>query len=289
VLERIQDGALSLSHDAGRNSSPPAQSKESPGFLSARAMMTPKNALSRVVASRASEFDFVVAFRADVLDKRLVPFADLPRWIKQRVCEEQPDWLRWLTKERKRKSLASSAESLPWFSPGSQWVERVPVTPGGVLDCARTVAMRLAKEVLWSHPQAVVFLLCGEIPVIFASKVTTIVGTFPALTRVTMDVHLSLSSSEIGALYKRIQRVLMKERTRHRNLTPKHLTLAAFAAEHKSGRTYAELKRLWNKKHPRWKYLGSDEHFGRDCKRAQDKLLMKGVAQSGSLNLTRLS
>ena len=264
------------------DSSAYAQSGESLGFLSSRASMTPQNALSRVVARRAAEFDFVLRFRNEVLQNELVPFAKLPGWIRQRASDEQSAFGKWASKQRNY-----SADCLLWLPPGAVSVDKVPVLPGGILDGARLAAAELARTLLWSEPQAVVFLLCGEIPIVPACITRTSTCDFPALARVTLDVHLSLSPSDVRTIYRRVQHVLMGERKRQRNMTTKHLTLAAFAAENKNG-TYRDLKRLWNREHRRWKYLGSDEHFAKDCKRAQDKLLMKGPGPRASLNLGRL-
>jgi hypothetical protein len=237
--------------------------KKTPGILPTIAPNTRKNALSRVMASRASELEIVVDVRKGI-DGYPVPFANLEGWIK----EEQ-------TKHPLK--LARPKELFGWYSPGSDWPNQIPVPRGSLLEKINSTAIELAKIFPWNRGAASVFLICGETPSIPAVTLQIPGGQLAAAARVTLDVDIWQKPSDVASLFKRVQRRVLKNRKRQRSLSQKHLTLAVFAAENKQGTTYRELKLIWNKRHRVWRYVGSDEHFAKDCKRAQDRLLMDGL------------
>ena len=248
--------------------------QHTPGFLSRRAVNTQKNALSRVLASRAAELEFVVETRKRV--GQLIRFEDVSEWIKDESSKDPKGAVRG---HRAGKYIC-------WFSKGGQFPEIVPAPPNSVLENIRQSAVRLSELFPWSEPKATVFLLSGEVPSVPAVSIKISGKTlFPASARILMDVEIWQKPSDIGNFFRWIQRKLLLDRKRQRGLTPKHLALAVFASENKHNKTYRELKVIWNRKHPGWGYFKSDEHFAKDCKRAQDKLLMVGERIGTGLQL----
>jgi hypothetical protein len=59
---------------------------------------------------------------------------------------------------------------------------------------------------------------------------------------------------------------------RYRELSPKHLQLAAFCSGRPEGEALSAQLKAWNAAHPKWRY-GQVTNFGRDRSRARQRLL----------------
>jgi hypothetical protein len=224
-----------------------------------------------VIAALAGRQDAVVRVRESVLGNKLLSHSELRKWLDGRLMED-----------RRNNAEVTATEPpalLEWLPPDSSFVESVPIPiQGGTLDQVKWTAGVLKIAYLWPEAQAVVFLLTGLVPVIHTARVGLVkTWNVPALTRIKLDLDPALRPSEVSRLYSAVKsRIVQKQR--ERTLSPKHLELAAFAAENGVGKTYSQLRELWNaecrRRHrPDWAYRGSVPHFGKDCKRAQDRLL----------------
>jgi hypothetical protein len=249
--------------------------KQDRAFVSRQGAVREDTALSRLVAVEAEKLEFVKEFRGRVLGGTLIEYDTIDTWINERLKEDR-------TQQSTSVPERHTYLYMEWVGPNKVDVERVPALPGGTLERVHDVGIRLADRFLWSKAQATGFLLCGSVPRISAIRLSFRRGSMPSLVRIVMDLDPALNPRKIAALYRDAQLSLIAGRQRQRSLTLKHLSLAVFAAEnYRDGKTYRELRTVWNRKHranPRWLYLSSDSHFAKDCKRAQDKLLLTGYS-----------
>jgi hypothetical protein len=172
-----------------------------------------------------------------------------------------------------------SARILDYAMPGDEWVQRVKVAAGGVLDKLRVVAESLAKAYAWIPAPATIFILTGMTPLI--STVRAKAGGFHIRhgkdhvwsRRVVLDIDPAATLDEVMAAYQRIRRE--QNLTRMRPLTPKRARLAAFTGVEHEDKRWAERLRLWNTRFPHWSY-NQESNFRRDARRAQVRILYPG-------------
>ena len=98
---------------------------------------------------------------------------------------------------------------------------------------------------------------------------------YEAISKIHLIIDPTVSPKDVAEYYGNIRRQLIGGR--HRGLTVKHLNLAHFRSRN-SGLKPAELLTKWNDLHgeenPDWCYDEGDvRNFGRDCNRAEDRLL----------------
>jgi hypothetical protein len=234
----------------------------------ASAPLSREEALSHLVAQDADMEPAVTAFRADPatgLAEGVIAWSELTTWLYGHVdlsgvvrSEEEPGFIDFLIPE------------------SSQYAFRLPVPgPDSVLDRLGKLGESLRERYTWLPAQATVFVLTGQVPGIAVFSGSA--GGFrrvPALYRITLTVDPTLAPREVGAIY----RAMRTERlgAQHRDLTDKHLRLAVFAAQRKSGTTWAQSMEEWNTLvgpvHPDWIYRRAT-NFARDGAAARKRLL----------------
>ena len=156
--------------------------------------------------------------------------------------------------------------------PGGGGLRSVETRVGGVLERLWVLSDDLEQTFHWSPAQATTYVLTGIPPVIetMASYVDRR-NAVPALSRITITADPALSPHEVAEQYRQLRQAFIG--ARHRDLSGKHLALAAFLARRpKANLKWAELMAEWNGEHPDWVYT-QPTNFGRDCAQATRRLL----------------
>jgi hypothetical protein len=257
-------------------------------------------ALSEMLARLLCGWCGVDAFREQALAGKLLSVEELPRWIEEQAAREGPvaghyltipapirephGWLLtgdvaayadWLSERAKRVAEDPKSELPLARTQGPVVLEYgVPPQGGGVIAIRSDGILALLKSVVsgtkglcgytgWSERSAVAFVLCGRIPSPRRASVVVRSGGYAAATEIELAVSANMSPTEVAALY---QDVRVRERgAPERAMDARHLALALFVDEaRESGLGWKELRRLWNKKHPGWRFkTATDPHARR--------------------------
>ena len=251
--------------------------------------------LSDLAAKQAATEKIVITFRQQDLTKGLLKGEEVVEWIEGHAAEEGgasrylrvplPDDYaliktngRIIVQPQLSISDTSTAthvgiELLSYSAPSDEWVRRIPVRHGGVLDRLRVVSDYLARRFTWQEAQASMFVLTGISPVLSSLRGgIRMAFSQPVSSRISMEIDPTLTPQEVANEYKRLRASLIG--TRYRSMSEKHLRLAEFYGGHKpEGTTWAALMIKWNESQDRgWEYVRF-ESFARDCKQAWHRLM----------------
>ena len=251
--------------------------------------------LSDLTAKQAATEKSVVTFRRQHLNERLLKGEEVVEWITRHAAEEAPasrylripvpDGYDLISRNRRIivEPLLSISDTSPvthvgmellsYAAPGDQWVRRIPVKYGGVLDRLRMVSEYLARRFPWEEAQASKFVLTGSIPVLSSLRgEIRMAFSQPISSRISMEIDPTLTPEEVAEQYKKLRASLIG--ARYRSMSEKHLRLAEFYGGDKSeGTTWTALMDKWNNSQDRgWEY-DRFESFARDCKQAWQRLM----------------
>ncbi len=158
-----------------------------------------------------------------------------------------------------------------WLSEDEDSEQQIAVREGGTLDALRQVSQQLSRQFCWEEASATHFVLTGTIPpmVPIWSR-----GSFPSnyssLARIVLTIDPALSPREVVSYYRARRSQLAG--SRHRDLSEKHLQLAAFTSTRPEGESLRDRMNAWNDTHEQWRYE-QETNFGRDCSQAVRRLL----------------
>jgi hypothetical protein len=223
-------------------------------------------ARSVAFAADADEHPDVQSFRADVLDGKLLPWAQVQQWADEQSELDGPatTYIRLPLPPGYRQGdpvtprlldvgvheAGYDTDSLDYALPGSEWVHCVPVAGHGVLGRLRRLSERLAQLYGWQPAQATVFVLTGATPVVQMMR-----GSRPVFTtnapRITLTIDPDVPTELVAAAYKRARAELLGSRARPPSA--KGAALVAHAAE-RPGVEVRGLWRQWNEGHPDERY-----------------------------------
>jgi len=253
------------------------------------------DAVSEIMAMEASANLEVVGFRNDILEGDLVPPAAVAEWIggESENCKEMPlsarteedqaamadQVLRWregaapvprVLPDWPNRSVSVPEDTLAYPIPGPtksplDFRERfVSVPARGPLWLLKFAAVGLMEEYPWSEAQSVGFVLSGVAPRLPTASITQY-RLFPF--RIVLDLDPGLDAKTVSSEYRKAQRELVRVEKRARPQSEKHLRLAVFVAQGKSG-TWNDMMESWNSRcRPEWAYSNS-RRFERDAPKA---------------------
>jgi len=261
-----------------------------------------RSLLSRAAAKDAAYDASVIAFREEVLEGALLKAEEVKEWINRQERSDGPatHWIRdvpvpsnhkitWLEKERRFgispelefPSMArafdfgitgagTQLKTLAYVVAGEQWVRYVPTAHGGVLDRLREITERLACRYEWDQASGTLFILTGAIPVIepLSSQIDVAHDRFRRRV-IELRVDPALSPEQVAAHYRRLRQKIMPRR-RVRELSEKHLRLAALEVERPADESWSTRMSSWNQSYPRWKYH-HQSNFRRDVLKARSE------------------
>lgn len=269
-----------------------------------------REALTVLYAKLASEEQGVGDFREVVLSNVLLEWEDVPRWIEKQAKEEEKkkkqgeapgSWIKCPlppgTKFQENKTgfifdppliikklavrdggISFSCKTIAYIGPRDSRVLRKPARPGGKLEMLANLSKDLAERYGWEDYQATVFILAGITPQISTYKVEfECQSNLASANRIKLTLDPALTDKEVAAIYRQTRRKVLKQdkqgKARFRQLSEKHLRLAIFDAQQPEEVTYRKKMKAWNEQCPKkWKYT-QESNFGRDCKKAIQRLL----------------
>jgi len=85
----------------------------------------------------------------------------------------------------------------------------------------------------------------------------TTVGEWQATTKVTLALDPTLSAAQVAAMWQKVRSAVLRQGARGRTVSRKSLALALFVAHH-PGRTWADLRRMWNQLYAHWAFKSPD-------------------------------
>ena len=85
----------------------------------------------------------------------------------------------------------------------------------------------------------------------------TTVGDWQATTKVTLALDPTLSAAQVAAMWQKVRSGVLRQGARGRTVSRKSLALALFVAQH-PGRTWADLRRMWNQLYAHWAFKSPD-------------------------------
>jgi hypothetical protein len=233
-----------------------------------------EEATSDVLAAHAeqeTEHRFgVKAFRAECLGTHLLTLADVPGWIRSRVNAEKMNRPEPGTNRARPRLL-----TLAYAGPGSDFMQRVVVAPGGTLERLREIAARLEAFYGWDQAQATTFVLTGMTPIVHAIRGTVSVSSpLTVRSKITLTISPSCTPREVADYYRRVRR---QNFGRIRRLGERHARLAAFAAQLPPDLSLSEQMRRWNAqcaswRRPTWRFQ-HPSRFTTEAQRAVHRLV----------------
>lgn len=262
--------------------------------------------VSELLAQEAARDPLVGAFRASVLGDSLMRQDEVEDWIARQAKLQGPPTTyldrvpvpsgSQIAVDREAGGIGVSppieigttrpvparvsTRRLEYGAIGSgQWVRRVPVAATGPLAELKSVSEHLAEQFGWQEAQASVFVLTGDIPVVYPMRARVRhLSPYTAASRIELSVDPAITPRELANYYRMLRSTLLGRR--HRTLSEKHLRLAAFVANRPAGDTWGDTMRAWNVVHagrPKWPYQHAS-NFQRDAMRAQQRLLYPNYA-----------
>ena len=255
--------------------------------------------LSNLVADQAADDLDVAAFRQQHLAKGLLKAEEIESWISKQYTRDGPNTIYMkvpipdgyelvrrdgcicteppLTVSSATPATHIEVELLALALPGEEYVRRLAVKRGGVLDKLRVVSKALARRYTWQEAQASAFVLTSIVPLLASLRGSIrMMFSLPISSRITMEIDPTLTPEEVAEHYKRIRSSLIG--ARYRSMSEKHLRLAEFyRGEKPEGTTWSDLMTKWNaSQKAAWRYTRF-EIFARDCKQAWDRLIGRGL------------
>ena len=263
--------------------------------------------LARLVAEEVSKDMGVQAFRTKVLGGQCLPSHKVTNWIQEKAREDEP--ATWWVKDYPIPSdqlahhiiaiTTSEGDTqhklelhipqpplalgmnvplsecltfrfLFYREPDSDEIREIPTAMNGTLEALRQLSERLAKEYAWTAADATLFVLTNTAPEIRPLTSTSQSRQLPALSRIVLTIDPALSPQEVAEHYRQIRQEIMP--ARHRDLSEKHLQLAAFSGTHPRLGTWQQKMVKWNSDHPDWTYKEAS-NFAHDCLQARRRVL----------------
>ena len=154
--------------------------------------------------------------------------------------------------------------------PDSDEIREIPTAINGILEDLRQLSERLAEEYAWTAADATLFVLTNTPPEIRPLTSVSQSRQLPALSRIVLTIDPALSPQEVAEHYRQLRQEIMP--ARHRDLSEKHLQLAAFSGTHPRLGTWQQKMVKWNSDHPDWKYKEAS-NFAHDCLQARRRVL----------------
>jgi hypothetical protein len=246
---------------------------------------------SLLVAKEADNRDDVKAYRQTVLDGQLLSPEQVEPWIMERepkngpgggmrIAIEAPDTIEYDARHpfrlkvplTVRETLGSEWPQLDFVTPDSRYVKSM-TTPAatGPLARLRMMSEELARTYDWFPAQATVFVLTGQAPLLPSFRWSITNHHWPGPRRIALDIDLILSPRDVARRYAEVRRRLRPPRSRSRELSARHLALAAFIAVRRDGEPWGKRLRAWNTEQPKWRY-GHESNFRRDALRATERI-----------------
>ena len=149
--------------------------------------------------------------------------------------------------------------------------QQIAVREGGTLDALRQVSEHLSRHYGWEEGWATEFVLTDRIPPIRPiESSSSLPSTFTSLARIVLTIDPALSPREVMDKYRAERTQLAGNR--HRDLSEKHLQLAAFTSSRPAGESWKDRMNVWNDTYDQWRYE-RETNFGRDCSQAVRRLL----------------
>jgi len=228
-----------------------------------------REALSVLFAQLASKDREVKNFREKVLNSKF-PLAakKVENWLKSQDKED----------EKNAGESPERGERIDYFVPKDEYERGFYPYKGEKLDHLAKISERLSDTYNWSKAQAVDFVLTGNSPFIPQLDVQWKYSlSLPAASRIVLTVDPAMTAREVAEIYRSARRDMLKkdkkDKARFRLQSEKHLHLAIFDAQQPDGDTYRKKMKAWNDQCPKqWKYT-QESNFGRDCKKAIERLL----------------
>ena len=263
--------------------------------------------LARLVAEEVSKDMGVQAFRTQVLGGQCLPSHKVTNWIQEKAGEDGPatwwlknlpissDQIEYRSVTRKISEgvdqhmlelripsmsifVGSDMSFSEWIhfrflfyrEPGSDDIKEIPTANKGTLEDLRQLSERLAEEYAWTAADATLFVLTNTAPEIRPLTSTSQSRQLPALSRIVLTIDPALSPQEVAEHYRQLRQEIMP--ARHRDLSEKHLQLAAFSGTHPRLGTWQQKMVEWNSIHPDWAYKEAS-NFAHDCLQARRRVL----------------
>jgi len=259
------------------------------------------------VAEEAAQDMEVQAFRKKVLGGQYLPSHKVTNWLQEKAREDEP--ATWWVKDYPIPSdqlvhhiiaiTTSEGDTqhklelhipqpplalgmnvplsecltfrfLFYREPDSDEIREIPTAMNGTLEALRQLSERLAKEYAWTAADATLFVLTNHPPEIRPLTSTSQPKQLPALSRIVLTIDPALSPQEVAEHYRQLRQEIMP--ARHRDLSEKHLQLAAFSGTHPRLGTWQQKMVEWNSNHPDWKYKEAS-NFAHDCLQARRRVL----------------
>jgi len=263
--------------------------------------------LARLVAEEAAQDMEVQAFRKKVLGGQYLPSHKVTNWLQEKAREDEP--ATWWVKDYPIPSdqlvhhiiaiTTSEGDTqhklelhipqpplalgmnvplsecltfrfLFYREPGSEEIKEIPTAMNGTLEALRQLSERLAKEYAWTAADATLFVLTNHPPEIRPLTSTSQPKQLPALSRIVLTIDPALSPQEVAEHYRQLRQEIMP--ARHRDLSEKHLQLAAFSGTHPRLGTWQQKMVEWNSNHRDWAYKEAS-NFAHDCLQARRRVL----------------
>ena len=263
--------------------------------------------LSLLVAEEAAQDMEVQAFRKKVLGGQYLPSHKVTNWLQEKAREDEP--ATWWVKDYPIPSdqlvhhiiaiTTSEGDTqhklelhipqpplalgmnvplsecltfrfLFYREPGSEEIKEIPTAMNGTLEALRQLSERLAKEYAWTAADATLFVLTNTAPEIRPLTSASQSRQLPALSRIVLTIDPALSPQEVAEHYRQLRQEIMP--ARHRDLSEKHLQLAAFSGTHPRLGTWQQKMVEWNSNHRDWAYKEAS-NFAHDCQQARRRVL----------------
>jgi len=263
--------------------------------------------LARLVAEEVSKDMGVQAFRTKVLGDQCLSLQEVSNWLQEKAREDGPAtwWLKdypipsdqlayhiiaittseGVTQHKLELHIPQSPRPLGidvplsecltfrflfYRVPDSEDIKEIPTAINGTLEALRQLSERLAKEYAWTEADATLFVLTNHPPEVRPLTSTSQSRQLPALSRIVLTIDPALSPQEVAEHYRQIRQEIMP--SRHRDLSEKHLQLAAFSGTQQRLGTWQQKMVKWNSIHPDWAYKEAS-NFAHDCLQARRRVL----------------
>ena len=263
--------------------------------------------LARLVAEEVSKDMGVQAFRTQVLGDQCLSLQEVSNWLQAKAREDEPAtwWVKdypipsdqlvhhiiaittseGVTQHKLELHIPQQPLALGlnvplsecltfrflfYREPDSDEIREIPTAMNGTLEALRQLSERLAREYAWTAADATLFVLTNTAPEIRPLTSASQSRQLPALSRIVLTIDPALSPQEVAEHYRQIRQEIMP--ARHRDLSEKHLQLAAFSGTHPRLGTWQQKMVEWNSNHPDWKYKEAS-NFAHDCLQARRRVL----------------
>lgn len=221
-------------------------------------------ALTKIFSGMVNRDADVRQFRSDILGGKLLSGSEAADWFQSQAKKEPPP-----------AGGCSCAVRCPILITIPLTIYANHVNKKGVLARLQEVSQKISGYGFWTEGQASYFILTGIGHPIAPAKVKIRLGA-PPFNRIVLEVLPHVPGSMVERLYRGARTSLAKElgeKEKHRQLTEKHLALAAFAAE--TPPPWSMRLRRWNEAHPKEAYPATTSGkatFARDCRTAYERL-----------------